>query len=108
MPARELSFDVVDVFADAPYAGNQLAVVHDSDGLDDGQLLAIAREFNYSETSFPTPVDEHRYRVRIFTPGGEIPFAGHPTLGTAWVLRGRGALTAGATVTARPGWRGPG
>ncbi|RNL66196.1 PhzF family phenazine biosynthesis protein [Nocardioides marmoriginsengisoli] len=93
-----LSYDVVDVFAETPFAGNQLAVVHGAAGLTDAQLLAITREFNYSETTFPTPVGPDRYRVRIFTPGGEIPFAGHPTLGTAWVLRAQGAL-AGGTAT---------
>lgn len=87
MAVRELAFDVVDVFAERPFAGNQLAVVHGAESLDDAQLLAIAREFNYSETAFPSPVDRGRYSVRIFTPAGELPFAGHPTLGTAWVLR---------------------
>ena len=92
MTTGDLSYDVVDVFAETPYAGNQLAVVHGADGLSDAQLLAIAREFNYSETTFPVPGAEGRYAVRIFTPGGELPFAGHPTLGTAWVLRERGLL----------------
>ena len=94
MPDTFLSFDVVDVFAESPFAGNQLAVVHGAADLTDEQLLTIAREFNFSETTFPTPVAGDRYRVRIFTPGGEIPFAGHPTLGTAWVLREGGHLTA--------------
>jgi len=87
-----LEYDVVDVFAEAPFAGNQLAVVHGAADLSGDQLLAIAREFNLSETTFPTPVDGERYRTRIFTPGEEIPFAGHPTLGTAWVLRDRGEV----------------
>lgn len=87
-----LEYDVVDVFAPGPFAGNQLAVVHAADELPDDALLAIAREFGFSETTFPTPVDDGRYRCRIFTPGGEIPFAGHPTLGTAWVLHDRGLL----------------
>ncbi|HEY0902305.1 MAG TPA: PhzF family phenazine biosynthesis protein [Marmoricola sp.] len=98
MAVRFLEYDVVDVFAEAPYAGNQLAVVHDAAQLPDEALLALAREFNFSETAFPTPVDEGRYRTRIFTPGGEIPFAGHPTLGTAWVLRERGALGSSGVV----------
>jgi trans-2,3-dihydro-3-hydroxyanthranilate isomerase len=93
-----LEYDVVDVFADVPFAGNQLAVVHGAADLPDPALLALAREFNFSETTFPTPVDAGRYRTRIFTPGGEIPFAGHPTLGTAWVLRERGAVTADVLV----------
>ncbi|HSV39373.1 MAG TPA: PhzF family phenazine biosynthesis protein [Nocardioidaceae bacterium] len=87
-----LRYDVVDVFTDRPFAGNQLAVVHGAEGLDDGQLLALAREFHYSETTFPSKVSTDGYSVRIFTPGGEIPFAGHPTLGTAWVLREAGLL----------------
>jgi trans-2,3-dihydro-3-hydroxyanthranilate isomerase len=93
-----LEYDVVDVFADAPFAGNQLAVVHGAEGLPDAALLALTREFNFSETTFPAPVDSGRYRTRIFTPGGEIPFAGHPTLGTAWVLRDRGRLEDAAVV----------
>ncbi|HEX2893128.1 MAG TPA: PhzF family phenazine biosynthesis protein [Marmoricola sp.] len=93
-----LEYDVVDVFAAAPFAGNQLAVVHGADDLPDAALLAIAQEFGFSETTFPTPVDDGRYRVRIFTPGGEIPFAGHPTLGTASVLRDRGRLGEPAVV----------
>lgn len=96
MPADSLEYDVVDVFADQPFAGNQLAVVHGAEGLSTSQLLAIAREFNYSETTFPTPVSEGRYAVRIFTPSGEIPFAGHPTLGTAWVLRAKGSIAGDA------------
>ena len=96
--ADELAFDVVDVFADEAFAGNQLAVVHGTDGLSHAQLLALTREFGFSETAFPSGGDGDRYRVRIYTPGGEIPFAGHPTLGTAWVLRSEGLLTgAGAT-----------
>ena len=94
-----LSYDVVDVFTDRPFAGNQLAVVHGADDLSAEQCQAIAQEFNYSETTFPSSlVDGAEYFMRIFTPGGEIPFAGHPTLGTAWVLRARGVL-AGTEVT---------
>ncbi len=88
-----LSYDIVDVFTDRPFAGNQLAVVHGAEGLSTEQCLTLAREFNFSETTFPVPVDADEYDARIFTPGGEIPFAGHPTLGTAWVLRSRGLLT---------------
>lgn len=95
-----LSFDLVDVFTDRPFAGNQLAVVHGADELSTEQCLAIAREFNFSETTFPATevTDGREYATRIFTPGGEIPFAGHPTLGTAWALRERGLL-AGVKVT---------
>ncbi len=101
-----LSYDVVDVFTDRAFAGNPLAVVHGADGLDDAQLAALASEFNLSETTFPVPMtDADReagadYRVRIFTPGGEIPFAGHPTLGTAWMLRALGSVDAGDRVQA--------
>lgn len=98
MPDTFLSFDVVDVFTESPFAGNQLAVVHGAGDLDDEALLTLTREFNFSETTFPSPVDGGRYRCRIFTPGGEIPFAGHPTLGTGWVLRERGSLTADLVV----------
>jgi trans-2,3-dihydro-3-hydroxyanthranilate isomerase len=93
-----LEYDVVDVFAREPFAGNQLAVVHGAAELSDDVLLAIAREFNFSETTFPTAVDHGRYRARIFTPEEEIPFAGHPTIGTAWVLRDRGVIDADEVV----------
>jgi trans-2,3-dihydro-3-hydroxyanthranilate isomerase len=98
VPADQLSYDVVDVFTDRPFAGNPLAVVHGSQGLPTSALQDIAREFNLSETTFPVPVDQHTYEVRIFTPGNELPFAGHPTVGTAWVLRERGDLADGPVV----------
>jgi len=86
--AQRLRFDVVDVFTDRPYAGNPLAVVHGADALDTAQLAAIAGEFNLSETVFPlTPTQPGAsYRARIFTPVEELPFAGHPSVGVAWVL----------------------
>ena len=91
-----LTYDIVDVFSDRPFAGNQLAVVHGAQDLTAEQCLAVAREFNFSETTFPVTRQRAgasvEYATRIFTPGGEIPFAGHPTLGTAWVLRHRGLL----------------
>jgi trans-2,3-dihydro-3-hydroxyanthranilate isomerase len=87
-----LRYDVVDVFTDRPFAGNQLAVVHGGADLSTEQCRALAQEFNFSETTFPVPGDSGSYATRIFTPGGEIPFAGHPTLGTAWVLRAGGVL----------------
>jgi trans-2,3-dihydro-3-hydroxyanthranilate isomerase len=93
-----LSYDVVDVFTDRPFAGNQLAVVHGAEDLSSEQCTALAQEFNFSETTFPVPRGEGEYFTRIFTPGGEIPFAGHPTLGTAWVLREQGLLGAGPVV----------
>jgi trans-2,3-dihydro-3-hydroxyanthranilate isomerase len=94
MSAMRLEYDVVDVFTDRPFAGNQLAVVHGGDELTGEQCLAIAQEFGFSETTFPGSrvTDGREYATRIFTPGQEVPFAGHPTLGTAWALRERGLL----------------
>ena len=83
------NFTIVDVFAEEKYAGNQLAVVRGAAGLSDEILQKITREMNYSETTFILSEEERDggYDVRIFTPGGEVPFAGHPTLGTAHVIR---------------------
>jgi trans-2,3-dihydro-3-hydroxyanthranilate isomerase len=88
-----------DVFTDRVFCGNPLAVLPDARGLTDAQMQSIAREFNYSETTFVLPPDDARHaaRVRIFTPGGELPFAGHPTIGTAFVLATSGAIPADAT-----------
>jgi trans-2,3-dihydro-3-hydroxyanthranilate isomerase len=103
LPAM-LQYDIVDVFTDRAFAGNPLAVVHGAEALADEQLLAIAKEFNLSETTFPSVAAERGdgarkdYTVRIFTPAGEVPFAGHPTLGTAWVLRQHGRIAAGPVV----------
>ena len=82
-------FHIVDVFAERPYSGNQLAVVVGAENLSDETMQQIAAETNYSETTFvtPEPEEDGGYRVRIFTPAREIAFAGHPILGTAWVLR---------------------
>lgn len=90
--ARWLDWAQVDVFADAPYQGNMLAVFSDATGLSDTQMQAIARETNLSETTFVFPHDPateraEGVRVRIFTTQEELPFAGHPTLGTASWLR---------------------
>jgi trans-2,3-dihydro-3-hydroxyanthranilate isomerase len=84
-----LDFYIVDVFAETKYAGNQLAVVLNAAALSTGEMQAIAREMNYSETTFVTASEprEGGYEVRIFTPEQELPFAGHPTLGTAFVLQ---------------------
>ena len=79
---------VVDVFTDAPLTGNQLAVFTDARELPEGQLQALAREMNFSETVFVYPSEIAHARIRIFTPGVELPFAGHPTLGSAFVLAG--------------------
>ncbi len=84
-----LNFYIVDVFAEEKYAGNQLAVFTDAGTLSTEQMQRLARETNFSETTFilsPTPRDGG-YDVRIFTPGQELPFAGHPTLGTAYILQ---------------------
>ena len=95
-----LHYDIVDVFTDRPFAGNQLAVVHGADELSTEQCQALAREFGFSESTFPSTriVDGTEYATRIFTPEQEIPFAGHPTLGTAWVLRSMGRLTEDAAT----------
>jgi trans-2,3-dihydro-3-hydroxyanthranilate isomerase len=82
-------FFIVDVFAESAYTGNQLAVVVCEVPLPDATMQQIAAETNYSETTFVTPKPEQNggYRVRVFTPAREIAFAGHPILGSAWVLR---------------------
>ena len=99
-PARLLDYHVVDVFTDRPYAGNPLAVVLGADGLSTAQLQSIAREFNLSETAFPmaSTAAEATYRLRIFTPGAELPFAGHPSVGAAWVMRATGRVQPGRVV----------
>jgi len=83
--------DIVDVFAEEKYAGNQLAVVRYGSGLSDLQMQKIAREMNYSETTFIISSEQRNggYDVRIFTPKEEVPFAGHPTLGTAYIIQNR-------------------
>ncbi|HXY03723.1 MAG TPA: PhzF family phenazine biosynthesis protein [Terriglobales bacterium] len=92
-PKRRFSFAQVDVFTAKPFEGNSLAVFPDARGLTDDQMQAIAREMNLSETTFVFPRDseaesQRGVRVRIFTVQEELPFAGHPTLGTAFHLRG--------------------
>lgn len=85
----EHTFYIVDVFAEEKYAGNQLGVFRDADDISDLEMQRIAKEMNYSETTFIL-TDEKReggYDVRIFTPEEELPFAGHPTLGTAYVIQ---------------------
>src|SRR5688572_5407238 len=79
-----MRYCIVDVFSDRPLAGNALCVVLDPCPVDVQPL--VAREVNLSETTFPTVTGEGAYDVRIFTPSGEIPFAGHPSIGTAWAL----------------------
>lgn len=84
----QLRYEILDVFTDTALAGNPLAVVHDAGGLDDERMQAIAREFNLSETVFVTAPQNpaHSAAIRIFMPRGELPFAGHPTVGTAVTL----------------------
>lgn len=83
-----------DVFTASAFGGNQLAVLPDARGLTTEQMQAITREFNYAESTFVLPPDNpaHTRRVRIFTPGEEMPFAGHPTVGTAFVLAATGEI----------------
>ncbi len=84
----ERRYVTVDVFTDRVFGGNPLAVVLDGEDLSTAQMQAVAREFNYSETTFVLPPEDpaHHARVRIFTPMQELPFAGHPNVGTAFVL----------------------
>jgi trans-2,3-dihydro-3-hydroxyanthranilate isomerase len=88
-----MEFFQVDVFARSPYLGNPLAVFLEAAGLRDTQMQQIAREMNLSETTFVTSIAGDSYAVRIFTPGQELPFAGHPTIGTAWLLKHLGKLS---------------
>jgi trans-2,3-dihydro-3-hydroxyanthranilate isomerase len=94
----DLRYRIVDVFTEVPLAGNALCVVLDP--CPEPVMAAIAREVNLSETTFPVVTGEDRYEMRIFTPTSELPFAGHPSLGTAWVLGSRRwtQSTEGATV----------
>lgn len=95
-----LHYVVVDVFTDRPFTGNPLAVVLGAEGLETAALQALADEFALSETAFPLPpdVDGADYRLRIFTPELELPFAGHPSVGAAWVLRRLGRIGTGRVV----------
>src|SRR5512139_1270816 len=82
-----------DVFTDTRFGGNQLAVLPEAEGLTGEQMQQIAREFNFSESTFVLPPEAgHDCRVRIFTPSRELPFAGHPNIGTAFVLASMGAF----------------
>ena len=94
---RRYSYSTVDVFTNTRFGGGPLAVVHDARGLTTAEMQAITREFNYSETTFVLPPEDpsHTRRVRIFTPGSEVPFAGHPSLGTAHVLAAIGEIQHG-------------
>ncbi len=94
-PMTQRRFTQVDVFTRHVLFGNPLAVVHDAQGMSDARMQAFARWMNLSETTFLLPPDDARadYRVRIFTPGRELPFAGHPTLGSAWAWLNAGGRT---------------
>jgi trans-2,3-dihydro-3-hydroxyanthranilate isomerase len=96
-------FHIVDVFTASAFAGNALAVLPDARGLTIAQMQAIAREFNFSETTFVFPDEAcaNRPRVRIFTPSAEVDFAGHPTIGTACALVMHGCLGVDLGVPAR-------
>ncbi|MBA3346848.1 MAG: PhzF family phenazine biosynthesis protein [Gemmatimonadales bacterium] len=84
---------ICDVFTETRFGGNQLAVLPEADGLSDQQMQQVAREFNFSESAFVLPPERgHARRVRIFTPTTEVPFAGHPNIGTAFVLATMGAF----------------
>ena len=87
-------YHTLDVFTDVAFGGNPLAVVMDARGLSTEQMTSLTREFNYSETVFVLPPDDPRNtrRLRIFTPGSELPFAGHPTVGTAFLLAAIGEV----------------
>jgi len=86
---KKLRFSIVDVFAEARYSGNQLAVFHDAGRLPEAEMQQIAKEMNYSETTFivSDKMKDNGYRVRIFTPEREVTFAGHPVIGTAYVIQ---------------------
>jgi trans-2,3-dihydro-3-hydroxyanthranilate isomerase len=106
--SRELEYTVLDVFAERALEGNQLAVFHDARGLSDAQMQALARETNLSETAFVLPSEDPEedrregVRVRIFTTEEELPFAGHPTLGTSsWLHLNHPPVRGAETVTLR-------
>jgi trans-2,3-dihydro-3-hydroxyanthranilate isomerase len=100
-PVMRVPFITVDVFTDQAFGGNQLAVFPDARGIDPAFMQPIAREFNFSETTFVLPPENpaHTARVRIFTPGRELAFAGHPTVGTAHVLASAGAIELTGNLT---------
>ncbi len=90
-------YHTLDVFTDTAFGGNQLAVLPDARGLTTEQMVAITREFNFSETVFVLPPEDpgNTRRLRIFTPGSELPFAGHPTVGCAFALAATGEIAVG-------------
>src|SRR5215475_878311 len=100
---RSYAFRIVNVFAEERLAGNPLAVVEDARGIDDATMQALALQFNLSETTFILPSERASAHVRIFTPTFEMPFAGHPTLGTAHVVRALGKGGNAVTLDMRAG-----
>jgi trans-2,3-dihydro-3-hydroxyanthranilate isomerase len=99
----QVHFRLVDVFTPRPFAGNQLCVVPDPPDLDHDRMLSIAQEIAFSETTFVTEAGGDRYAMRIFTPDEELPFAGHPTIGTAFVLVSEGRISSPATQVVKAG-----
>ena len=100
----EVRFRLLDVFCDRPFAGNQLCVVPEVPGsLDDEGMQTLAREIAFSETTFVTSAAGDRYHMRIFTPDQELPFAGHPTLGTAYLMVSEGRVASPAIQTTEVG-----
>lgn len=95
-----LPYRIVDVFTDKAFTGNPLAVVLEADELTTEQMQRLAVEFNLSETAFPIAASsaDANYRLRIFTPSAELPFAGHPSVGAAWVMRSLGRVGDGQIV----------
>jgi trans-2,3-dihydro-3-hydroxyanthranilate isomerase len=102
---KGLAYEVFDVFAESAYAGNPLAVVHGAGQLDAGTMQRIAREMNLSETTFVLHASarDGAFDVRVFTPAHEMPYAGHPTLGTAFAIRARGLAGDGSALALRLG-----
>jgi trans-2,3-dihydro-3-hydroxyanthranilate isomerase len=98
-----IPFRLVDVFTDRPLAGNQLCVIPDPVQLNDAQMQSIATEIGFSETAFVTEFGGHHYAMRIFTPGTELPFAGHPSVGTAFVLASEGRVRSPVTQSVKAG-----
>ncbi len=90
--ARSYSIKIVDAFTAKPFAGNPCAVLTHAEGLSAGRMQAVAKEMNLSETAFVTPSDVADFRVRFFTPGAEIPLAGHPTIATMHALTEEGRI----------------
>ena len=91
---RQAKFTLIDVFTSRPFGGNQLAVFTDAAGLSDAEMQELAHEMNFSESTFVIPADsaDAVRRIRIFTPKHEMPMAGHPTVGTTWVLASHGQI----------------